>query len=669
MKTTGWTKVWFLAALFGASAGSLLAADPAARKEEERKLLAVLSSDAPLFDKAKACQRLAVVGTAEAVPALAALLPDERLSHYARYALEPIPDPSVDSVLREAAFGPGASKLKPEILIGIVNSIGARRDKLAEGGLVELLASANPEIVAAAAEALGRLATPRASEALGKLLGSGFGTLDEPEKRKLRAAVGQACVLCAEGLAARGAKEDAVQMYGLVRRTLGFEEHVAHVTLAATRGLIVTRGRDGLPQLLEELESENPDRFLLALGVSRELPYPEVTSAFVERLSKMPPEREARLLCALGDRGDKKALPAVSARLKSSDPAVRQAAVRAMKTLGDASVVPMLLETAAGPDAAAAEAAFETLCTLEGRDVDEILIRLVEESEPRLRPLVLQIAGKRRMAGAIPALKRAARSQDAKVRRAALAALGSAAGLEDLEFLVETAIRPAMPEEREDAREALRAACRRAPDREACADRLVAAMEKAPLEGKALLLEALAAVGGPRALEAALEKARAGDAGVREAAVKALGEWPSEDAAPKLLELIRSSSGTDDRLRAFRALSSVVRRLGFPSREERLAVCKQAGELARDAGERRVVIEALSGIPAPESLAMLKDYLADQDLVEDACRAMVTISERLVRARAEAVREPMELVLRTTKDRELAARAEKVLEQAKGARR
>ncbi len=669
MKRIGCTKAWLLAWFLAASAPSLFAADAAARKEEERKLIAVLSSEAPLFDKAKACQRLAVVGTAEAVPALAALLEDEHLSHYARYALEPIPDPSVDSVLREAAFGQRASKLKPELLVGVVNSIGARRDALAEGGLVELLGSSRAELVAAAAEALGRLATPRAAEALGKLLASGFGKFDSAEERRLKEAVGLACIVCAEGRAARGARSDALEMFDLVRRTLGFSADVAHVSLAATRGLIVTLGKEGLPRLLEELDSENPARFLLALGVSREIPGSEVTAALVERLGRIPPEREVRLLGALADRRDRKALPAVSARLKSPDPAVREAAVRAMKTLGDASVVPMLLESAAGPDPVAAEAALETLRGLEGADVNDALVRLAESCELRLRPIVLELVGKRRIAAAIPVLKRASKSEDGKVRRAALAALGSAAGLGDLEFLVEAAIRPAAPEEREDAREALKAACRRAPDRGACTDRLVVAMDRAPIEGKELLLEALAAVGGPEALEAAFERARAGEARIREAALKALGEWPSEAAAAKLLELIRSFSGAEERHQAFRALSSVVRRLGFPSREERLAVCKQAGELARDARERRVVIEALSGIPAPESLAMLKEYLSSADLVEDACRAMVTISERLVRSRAQAVREPMELVLRTTKDRDLAARAEKVLAQAKGATR
>ncbi|HPM84781.1 MAG TPA: hypothetical protein PLF81_28950, partial [Candidatus Anammoximicrobium sp.] len=83
----------------------------------------VKDPNASTFEKAKACQRLAVIGTQDAVPALAALLPDEKLNLYARFALEAIPDPAVDEALRAAA-----SKLTGRQLVGVINSIGKRKD-------------------------------------------------------------------------------------------------------------------------------------------------------------------------------------------------------------------------------------------------------------------------------------------------------------------------------------------------------------------------------------------------------------------------------------------------------------------------------------------------------------------------------------------------------------
>ena len=77
--------------------------------------------DASAFEKAKACQRLAVVGSKAAIPALVALLPDPNLNLYARFGLEGIPDPAVDEALRTAAL-----TLQGRQLVGVLDSIGQR---------------------------------------------------------------------------------------------------------------------------------------------------------------------------------------------------------------------------------------------------------------------------------------------------------------------------------------------------------------------------------------------------------------------------------------------------------------------------------------------------------------------------------------------------------------
>ena len=118
------------------TAACLLAANtPAAdtNADKTRKLVAVLQSNAPLFDKARACQQLGEFGGREAVPALAALLADEHLSAYARSGLEGIPDPSAAEALRSAA-----ATLKGNRLAGVVNSLGVLRDAQAVGLLRKL---------------------------------------------------------------------------------------------------------------------------------------------------------------------------------------------------------------------------------------------------------------------------------------------------------------------------------------------------------------------------------------------------------------------------------------------------------------------------------------------------------------------------------------------------
>ncbi len=114
------------------------------------KLVALLKDpDATVYARAKACQRLAVIGDKTAVPALAPLLTDPQLSHYARTALETNPDPSASDALR-AALG----KVKGLQLVGVINSLGKRRDKRAIRQLEELRHHEDLEVCRAADSAL-----------------------------------------------------------------------------------------------------------------------------------------------------------------------------------------------------------------------------------------------------------------------------------------------------------------------------------------------------------------------------------------------------------------------------------------------------------------------------------------------------------------------------------
>ena len=88
---------------------------------------------------------------------LAALLGDEKLSHMARYAPRADPDSSVDDALREAA-----GKINGRNLVGVMGSIGVRRDVKAVDLLCQRLKDQDADVAQAAARALGSLGTAAA---------------------------------------------------------------------------------------------------------------------------------------------------------------------------------------------------------------------------------------------------------------------------------------------------------------------------------------------------------------------------------------------------------------------------------------------------------------------------------------------------------------------------
>ena len=609
--------------------------------EEERKLISALGSDAPLFEKAKACQRLAVIGTGDAIPALAALLGDEKLAHYARFGLEPIPDPSVDAALRSAM-----EKLGGKLKIGVINSIGTRRDANALAGLTKSLRDPDTSIAQAAGAALGRIGTPEAAGVLRRTLATAGGAL--------RPAVADSCLACAEALLAADQPVEAIAVYDAVRGA----QLPTHLQMAGARGAILAREASGIPLLLEELRKNDYASFAMALALAQEMPGSDVTEALIRGLGDLPPQRRALVIGALGVRGDRKAGPTVIRAVNNGSAEVRHAAIRSLASLGGASALPTLLKAAVSTSEREALAARVTLAGLRGDDVDDRILTLLTSGEYRTQPVLLEVAGRRRMAAAKPILLQAANADDERVRRAAIEALGETVELDGLAILTTRLL------EVVTVREALKTACRRMPDRKNCTDTLLRSMERAPADGKCLVLSAFPSVGGPEALQAVSQSARDADETIRECATRVLGEWESEDAAAVLLDLLKTTKEKKERVGVAHALSRIIRRLGFP-REERIGLCVNAMDVARSDDERKLALYALGGIPSVQTLSVLTPYFSNPTLGDDASAAAIEISQRIVGRNPNEVAQAMDQVVNATQDRDLVRQAKKLLERTR----
>ncbi len=192
-----------------------------ARMDAAALIRILTDGSSPEFQKAKACQRIGELGAKEAVPALSALLGDERLSTYARYGLEPIADPSADEALRA-----GLSKLKGTLLAGVINSIGKRRDAKASPALTKMIYGADADVARAAAAALGSIGGMSSMRELQAALAK--------TKGMTRMAVADAALVCAERLLAEGRRDQAMALYA----SLSAPDMPKSARLAAMHGII-----------------------------------------------------------------------------------------------------------------------------------------------------------------------------------------------------------------------------------------------------------------------------------------------------------------------------------------------------------------------------------------------------------------------------------------------
>lgn len=155
---------------------------------------------APEFKKAKACVRLGELGAKDAIPVLARLLDNDHLNVYARSGLEPMAGPEADDALRAAL-----PKLKGNHAIGVINSLGKRRDAKAIPALAKLLHSTDQETARSAAAALGSIGGPQAQKDLQGALGKTAGLV--------KMAVADALLSCAERYLADGKRAEALALF------------------------------------------------------------------------------------------------------------------------------------------------------------------------------------------------------------------------------------------------------------------------------------------------------------------------------------------------------------------------------------------------------------------------------------------------------------------------
>jgi HEAT repeat protein len=561
----------------------------AAEQPDSAALAAVLQSDAP---------------------ALAPLLEDAELASWARIALEAIPGPAPDKALRHAM-----KKVDGRLLIGVVNSIGVRRDAEAVGGLAGLLKADDPGVASAAAIVLGRVGGPEATKTLEATLA------DAPDA--VRSAVAEGCVLCAEHLMEAGELEEAARIYDRVRQAQVPKQRVVE----ATRGAILARQAGGVPLLLQQFQSDDKALFAIALSTARELSGEEVTEALVANLAKVAADRKPLVILALADRGDAVVLPAMLDAAKAGPDSVRLAAIDVVKRLGDASCIPVLLELATEGEEDTAQAAREALEALPGDGVDaDIAARLVR-AKGGVREVLIDLVGRRRIS-AVPALIEAAGDSGARVRSAALTALGETVELDDVSVLIERVLAPQHSEDREPAAKALLAACVRMPDREACAEKLVAAMPKAATAEKATLLETLGAMEGTTALEAIGAAAKGAGPELQDLASQLLGKWMSVDAAPVLMDLAKSNIDAKYKVRALRGFIRIVRQFDV-SEQQRVEMCREALKAADRDDEKKLVLEVLERYPSVETMHLAVETAKIPALAEAAKTTALVIAQQI----------------------------------------
>jgi HEAT repeat protein len=190
--------------------------------KQEKSLLGLLDSpDTTRAGKDFVCRQLSIIGSEQSVPVLAKMLTNDEYSDMARYALERIPGPAVDAALRDAL--PAASG-RPKV--GIIDSLGQRRDAQAVDALGKLLGDSDETVAVAAAAALGRIADEQTTKILAEA--------KDKKSGKVKVRIMDSYLLCADRLVAEGKKPQALAIF----KELQEKEMPKTIRAAAVKSMI-----------------------------------------------------------------------------------------------------------------------------------------------------------------------------------------------------------------------------------------------------------------------------------------------------------------------------------------------------------------------------------------------------------------------------------------------
>lgn len=208
------TKLFLAGASFLTLAGTVFGGSDI-QKWTEKRAIAVLAIDNQT--RAEACQALAVIGGPDSVPALSWLLDDPQLAAYARTALEVIDHPSAGQALIDAM-----DRLEGPMLIGVITSLGERREEKALPAIKALATNKKRGAIEASMVALARIGTDDALSALTANLGD--------ESKEIRVHAAHATLLAADIQAKKGNSRVANNLMKAVRQA----DLPDHIKKAAT---------------------------------------------------------------------------------------------------------------------------------------------------------------------------------------------------------------------------------------------------------------------------------------------------------------------------------------------------------------------------------------------------------------------------------------------------
>jgi HEAT repeat protein len=207
------------------------------------------------------------------------------------------------------------------------------------------------------------------------------------------------------------------------------------------------------------------------------------------------------------------------------------------------------------------------------------------------------------------------------------------------------------------------------PEDKGQAKAVLAALPSAKdVDARCSLMSVLGRIGDEAALPVLREALGDKEDKIKDAAVRALSDWPTAAPAADLLKVAQKS---ENPVHKTLALRGYVRLAGLKSdrpAEETMKMYKDAMALAADVSEKKMVLSGLGGTDSYEAMEMAASFLDDKELKDEAEAAVIKIAEARAKSspRSSAqTKDILQKVIDGTTNDSVREQAQKLLKQSK----
>ncbi len=583
------------------------------KKECERQFADFLESDATIAAKLAVCRHLREIGSAASVPVLRKMLLQPELSDLARYALEKIPGDAAEKALVQ-----GLKKSGGKILLGIIASLGNRKARSSVLQLEKFVSGSNEEAAVATAKALGKIASPEVISALSKAMSQSSGVLKDQ--------IASSLLNCAEKHFANKDSQVAAKIYERLIQT----ELPLQIRRAAMRGQIASSGDAAKKMIVDALNGKDAEWYEPAITLVNEFFDISTIQEVCPFLPKLPAESQIQLLGVLSQYRDKRVRASIITAAKSPEAAVRIAALRALEKAGNYTVVEFLALHAAQSKGEEQQAARTSLWGLKcGRANSTILTNLVKERDEAIQHELILAVGERRIKEGLNLLLSRARYSSDRNRQQAIRGLKNIASPADLSHLANLLVDLDKKADQLEMASTIAAVAKKLPK---SAGRAGAVMDKlesvTDIKGRTALYRTLGKIGDDSSLSVLRTALTEENPDMRDAAVRALAEWPSSVAKGDLLHIAKTSETPVHKVLALQAYIRMIGQEPFRSPKSVVQSLKDVLSVARPE-EKKLILGTLPTFASPEALELAQTLLQEKEVKAEAELAIQKIKEKL----------------------------------------